>query len=331
MDLSKLPKIELHLHLDCSVSFKVASELRPSLTLEQFRREFIAPAKCSNLADVLTRATPGFEIMQTERALRLVTIDMFEQLAADNVIYVELRFAPLFHLKEGLTPDDVVGIVDEAARKGSKESGIEARLILCTLRHFTEEQGMETARLVERFRGSSVVALDVAGDEAGFPLASQVAAFEFAAQRDIHRTAHAGEAAGPQSVWETLHLLKPSRIGHGLRSVEDAGLVEYLKQHRIHLEMCPSSNVQTNAVAQHEDHCIDGLMRDGVSVGVNTDSRTMGDLTLNEEYERLQKAFTWTPADFLRCNRHALEAAFIPDAVRARLRERLEQGWSAAL
>ena len=331
MDLSSSPKIELHLHLDCSVSFRVASELRPSLTLEQFQREFVAPPKCSSLADVLTRATPGFEILQTEEALRLVTIDMFEQLAADNVIYVELRFAPLFHLKAGLAPHDVVGIVDEAARKSSKESGIEARLILCTLRHFTEEQGLETARLVEKFRGSSVVALDVAGDEAGFPLAPQVAAFEFAVEHDLYRTAHAGEAAGPNSVWETLRLLKPSRIGHGLRSAEDASLVEYLKQHGIHLEMCPSSNVQTNAVATAADHSIDGLMRAGVSVGVNTDSRTMGNLTLNEEYTRLQKTFSWTPADFLRCNRHALEAAFVPAAVRGRLRERLDEGWSAAL
>src|SRR5689334_2285433 len=144
MDLSALPKIELHLHLDCSVSFKVASTLEPSLTRDEFQRHFVAPAKCSSLADVLTRATPGFEIMQSEEALRLVTFDMFEQLAADNVIYAELRFAPLFHLQKGLTPNDVVGIVDDAAREASRQSGIEARLILCSLRHFTEEQALET-------------------------------------------------------------------------------------------------------------------------------------------------------------------------------------------
>ena len=329
MNFPALPKIELHLHLDCSVSFKVAAALRPSLTREQFDREFIAPAKCSSLADVLTRATPGFEIMQSEEALRLVTFDMFEQLAADNVIYAEIRFAPLFHLKGGLKPAEVVGIVDAATREAAKQTGIEARLILCSLRFFTEEQALETAQLVNQFRGSSVVALDVAGDEAGYPLTTNIAAFEYAAAHGISRTAHAGEAAGAASVWETLRRLKPMRIGHGLRSAEDPVLIAHLKQHGIHLEMCPSSNVQTNAVPTHADHCIDELMRDGVSVGVNTDSRTMGNLTLNEEYQRLHQTFRWTPADFLRCNQNALAAAFIPDEVRAPLLLRLLQGYAA--
>jgi adenosine deaminase len=329
MTFSALPKIELHLHLDCSVSFKVASALKPSLTHEEFQREFIAPAKCSNLMDVLKHSAPGFELMQTEEALRMVTTDMFEQLAADNVIYAEIRFAPHLHLKQGLTPGDVVGVVDEAARDASKQSGIEARLILCTLRHFSEEQGMETVRLVDKFRRSSVVALDIAGDEAGYSLAPQVAAFEYAAAKGLSRTAHAGEAAGAASVWETLHRLKPTRIGHGLRSSEDPALIAHLKQRGIHLEMCPSSNVQTNAVATREDHCIDELMRDGVSVGVNTDSRTMGNLTLNEEYQRLHQTFQWTPADFLRCNQHALAAAFISDEVRAPLYRRLQQEYAA--
>jgi adenosine deaminase len=329
MNLSALPKVELHLHLDCSVSFKVASELNPSLTLDQFRREFIAPAKCTNLMDVLAHAARGFELMQTEKALRLVTHDMFEQLAADNVIYAEIRFAPHLHLAQGLTTHDVVGIVDDATKEAAKQSGIEARLILCTLRHYNEEQGLETARLVEKFQHSAVVALDIAGDEAGYPIGPQVAAFEYAATHNLARTAHAGEASGAESVWETLRLLKPMRIGHGVRSVEDPALVAHLKRNNIHLEMCPSSNVQTNAVQTAADHSIDGLMREGVSVGVNTDSRTMGNLTLNEEYARLEKTFAWTPADFLRCNRHALDAAFIPGAVRARLHERLDKEWSA--
>ena len=331
MDFSHLPKVELHLHLDCSVSYRVASSLKPSLTLEEFNRDFVAPAKCRSLAEVLTRAAAGFELMQTDQALRLVTRDMFEQLAADNVIYAELRFAPLLHLRQGLTPNEVVGIIDDETRDAARRSGIEARLILCTLRHFSEEQGMETARLVEKYRGSSVVGLDIAGDEAGFTLHQQVRAFEYAASHDLCRTAHAGEAAGSASVWETLKLLKPSRIGHGLRSVEDPALIGHLKQHGIHLEMCPSSNVQTNAIATHADHCIDELMRDGVSVGVNTDSRTMGNLTLNEEYQRLHRTFGWTALDFLRSNQNALAAAFIPDEVRAQLHHRLTEEHAAGI
>jgi adenosine deaminase len=322
-EFASLPKIELHLHLDCSVSYRVASTLKPGLTREQFDRDFIAPAKCTNLADVLTRAVRGYELMQTPEALRLVTFDMFEQLAADNVIYAELRFAPLFHLEQGLSSAEVVEIVDDATREASKRSGIEARLILCSLRHFSEEQAIETARLVEKFRRSTVVALDIAGDEAGFSIDSNVAAFRYAAARGLARTAHAGEAGGAHSVWETLRLLKPMRIGHGVRSAEDPDLVAHLKTHNIHLEMCPSSNVQTNVFDTHAEHRIDELMRDGVNVGVNTDSRTMGNLTLNEEYERLGKTFGWTAREFLRCNQNALAAAFVSDEVRQRLASRL--------
>jgi adenosine deaminase len=181
---------------------------------------------------------------------------------------------------------------------------------------------------VEKYRRGSVAGLDIAGDEAGFPLQPQVRAFEYAASHDLCRTAHAGEAAGAGSVWETLHRLKPTRIGHGLRSVEDPKLIAHCKQQGIHLEMCPSSNVQTNAVATHADHCIDELMRDGVSVSVNTDSRTMGNLTLNQEYQRLHRAFGWSAPDFRRANENALAAAFLPDELRARLYRQLSQAYA---
>ena len=331
MDLRALPKIELHLHLDCSVSYKAASQLRPGLSEEQFHREFIAPAKCTSLAQVLTHAARGFEVMQTADALRLVTFDMFEQLAADNVVYAEIRFAPHLHLERGLTLNEVVETVDQATGEASKESGIEARLILCSLRHFAEEQALETVRLVEKFRGTSVVALDIAGDEAGFPITPNVAAFEYAAKHGLARTAHAGEALGAGSVWETLRMLRPMRIGHGVRSIEDPLLVAHLKQTGIHLEMCPSSNVQTNVFDTHAEHSIDELKRAGVSVGVNSDSRTMGNVTLTDEYERLQAAFGWTAADFLRCNENALAAAFVSGEVRARLHARLEQAYRASV
>lgn len=331
MDLRALPKIELHLHLDCSVSFKAASQLKPSLTSDEFEREFKAPAKCTSLVEVLSRAARGFELMQTAEALRVVTFDMFEQLASDNVIYAEIRFAPHLHLERGLSLEQVVEAVDQATRDASKESGIEARVILCSLRHFRQEQAMETVRLVEKFRGTSVVALDIAGDEAGYPLTANVPAFEYAAARGLFRTAHAGEARGPESVWETLRVLKPMRIGHGVRSGEDPALVSHLKQHGIHLEMCPSSNVQTNVFDTHGDHSIDELVRAGVNVSVNTDSRTMGNVTLTEEYQRLSDAFGWSAADFLRCNENALAGAFIPEDVRAQLHPRLVQAYAAGV
>ena len=319
-----LPKIELHLHLDCSLSYDVVRKLRPAISEQQYREEFIAPRRCTNLADFLTRAPKGFELMQKETELAAVTHDVFRQLQADNVIYAEIRFAPLLHLGGGLAAESVVEIVNEASAQAIRETGVDARLILCTLRHFTEEQSMETARLVERFRGTNVVALDLAGDEAGFPIKPHVSAYDFARDRQLSRTAHAGEAAGPESVWETLRLLQPTRIGHGVRSTEDQKLLEYLREQKIHLEVCPSSNLQTNVYEELRTHALDKLYRSGLSVSISTDARTITDITLEEEYEKIRREFGWTDHDFVRCNLMALEAAFIPEEMRSTLTERIK-------
>jgi len=318
-----IPKVELHLHLDCSLSYAAVSRLDPSISRAEYDREFVAPPLCASLADFLTRAPRGFRLMQTRDALRLATEDVFEQLRADGVLYAELRFAPLLHLLRGLTPEEVVEAVDRATEQCIAATGIEARLILCTLRHFSAEQSLATAQLVERFRGSRVVALDIAGDEAGYPLDAHIAAFRYVADHGLHRTAHAGEACGAASVWETLRVLQPSRIGHGVRSAEDGSLVEHIRQRRIHLEVCPSSNVQTRASASYAEHAVDRLYRAGVSLGISTDTRTITNVTLRQEYARLREHFAWGDAEFLACNREALRAAFIDEDVRERLLTRL--------
>jgi len=318
-----VPKVELHLHLDCSLSYAAVAQLDDSVSLEEYQREFIAPPRCTSLADFLTRAPRGFRLMQDEAALTLVVNDVFEQLSADGVIYSEIRFAPLLHLERGLTPEQVVAAVDRATEACIRSSGIEARLILCTLRHYDQEQGLATARLVQQFRGSRVVALDIAGDEAGYPIDANVPAFRYAIDHGLHRTAHAGEARGADSVWETLREFQPSRIGHGVRSIEDPALVDHLKRERIHLEVCPTSNVQTRLSESLAEHAVDQLYRAGVPLSINTDTRTITNITLTQEYRNLQEHFGWTAADLLACNEAALEAAFIDDSTKRKLRERL--------
>jgi adenosine deaminase len=319
------PKIELHLHLDCSLSFAAVARLDESVSREEYQREFIAPRRCTNLADFLTRAPRGFKLMQDEAALALVVEDLFEQLAADGVIYAEIRFAPLLHLERGLTPERVVAAVDRATEACIRSSRIDARLILCTLRHFDPEEGLLTAGLVQQFRGSRVVALDVAGDEAGYPIDANVPAFRLAIERGLHRTAHAGEARGADSVWETLRELQPTRIGHGVRSIEDTGLVEHLIRERIHLEVCPSSNLQTGVSTEFAEHAVDDLYRAGVPLSISTDTRTITNITLTEEYRNLQEHFGWTTSDLMACNQAAIDAAFIEESVKRELRKRIRQ------
>ncbi len=327
MDYSRLPKIELHLHLDCSLSYDVVKQLKPEIPFEEYQKSFVAPPKCTDLADYITRAIKGFELMQTTEQLRLVTLDLFQQLKNDNVIYAEIRFAPLQHIYQGLTPAEVVQVVNEAVEEGIQETGVEAGVILCTLRHYSKAQSMETVYLVEQFKGTHVVGFDIAADEAGFPIDNHIEAFHFAHEAEIPCTAHAGEAKGADSVWETLTHFHPSRIGHGVRSIEDDHLIEFLKEENIHLEVCPTSNVQTNVVDTIQDHPANKLYQKGVSISINTDARTISNVTLTSEYETLEKVFNWEAAHFLKCNLEAVDHAFISNEKKSLLRDRILRGY----
>lgn len=330
-EIAALPKVELHLHLDCCLSFEAVSNLRPGITPEQFRKDFIAPPKCKDLADFLKVIDSSLELLQTEYSLQLAVDDLFRQLRQDNVIYAEIRFAPHLHLKKGLTGETVIKTVEESVSRCVQKTGIEARIILCTLRHYSRDMGMETVKWVDAFTGSRVVALDLAADEAGFPIDAHIDAFRYGRQHSIPRTAHAGEAKGPESVRETLALLNPSRIGHGVRSIEEPILVDHLKQQGIHLEVCPSSNIQTGVFHSLAHHPVNQLYNSGVSLGINTDTRTITDTSLTDEYERLKQVFGWDKTHFLACNTNALEAAFLPKSHSAPLLRKLRQGYDVEL
>jgi adenosine deaminase len=316
-------KIELHLHLDCAASYAAVAALAPGTTLAEYRRDFVVPAKCTDLADFLTRPPRVVALMQDPRGLRMITDDLFDQLARDGVAYAEVRFAPYLHTEHGLTVEQVVAEVERCVAAAAAATGIEARVILCTLRHFTAAQSLRTAELVREFQGTLVAGLDIAGDEAGFPLDAHEPAFRYAGEHGLARTAHAGESMGPASVWETLRRLAPARIGHGVRSIEDPALVQHLRERAIHLEVCPSSNVMTGVGSRFEDLPVDRLYRAGVPLSISTDVRMMDGLTLSAEYERLRGSFGWQDDDFRRCTAAALAAAFAPDEVKERVAARL--------
>lgn len=326
--LKLLPKVELHLHLDCSLSFDVVNKLRPQISEIEYKKHFIAPAKCLDLADFLKCASSGINLMQTEFELRSVVEDLFNQLKSENVIYTEIRFAPLQHLNRGLSAEEVVEIVADSIKSSAESSQVQAKLILCTLRHFSEAESLKTIKLVESFINKSCVAgFDLAADEAGFPINNHIKAFEYAVKKDIPRTAHAGEAKGAESVWESLENFKPQRIGHGVRSIEDASLINYLVNNQIHLEVCPTCNIQTNVFKEYYEHPIDFLYSKGVSVGINTDARSLVNISLSEEYSKLMKVFNWEIIDLFKCNQNALNHAFISEEEKKVLQRKLETGY----
>lgn len=318
-----LPKVELHVHLDCCVSYDAARVLKPGLSEGDYRNQFVAPPRCLDLEDLLSSIAHALKVMQTQEQLRIVAEDLFRQFEADRVVYAEIRFAPFLHTDRGLPAGRVVEIVERSVSDLTRATGIEASVILCALRHYREDESLAVAQLVADFRGSRVVALDLSADEARFPVDPHISAYRQARELGLHRTAHAGEARGPESVWQAVKHLQPTRIGHGVRSIEDRDLVSFLAQHQIHLEVCPSCNVQIGIFPSMAQHAIDALFKAGVSVGINTDGRALCDTSLTREYQRLHAAFGYGEDEFRAFNRNALRAAFIDRERRVRLERRL--------
>src|SRR5579863_2864406 len=324
-EFSLLPKIELHCHLDASVRVATVAELGRKIGLDlptPLEPALIAPEICVDLADYLVRIDLALEVMQQREHLIRISREVVEDLAADGVIYGEIRFAPQLHLRSGLTMQEVLNAVHQGVKQGEQQTGMKASLIVCCLRHESGERSLELAKLAVNNR-DKVCALDLAGDEARYIGAPHAAAFDLAKGEGLRRTVHAGEAAGADSIREALDLLGAERIGHGTRITESVELQERAKATRLPLEMCPLSNIQTRAANSLPDHPIDSLFRKGLHVTVNTDCRTVSRTTVTTEFERLESTFRWGAAEFHQCQHNSAEAAFVTDEVRADLLRRL--------
>ena len=324
--IKDLPKVELHVHLDCCLSFKGLSRIDPTISESYYKKKFIGTS-CSCLKDYIRCADTALEYMQTKEQLEIVIEDLFDQLVNDNVIYAEIRFAPLLHLKKGLSSKNVVEIVSNKTKIESEKSGIEVGLILCTLRHFSVDQSLQTVKLVKDFSNKNVVGFDIAADEAGFPIDNHIKSFQFARDNNIFCTAHAGEALGADSITNTLKYLKPNRIGHGVRCIEDNSLIEKIKKENIHLEICVTSNMVTKVFNDLKDHPVDFLLNKGISLSINTDGRTISDTTLNKEYVLLNKEFNWLKNKFLEVNVNAMKASFSSNEVKNKIISILNQNY----
>jgi adenosine deaminase len=324
--IKDLPKVELHVHLDCCLSFKGLSRIDPTISESFYKKNFIGTS-CSCLKDYIRCADTALEYMQTKEQLEIVIEDLFDQLANDNVIYAEIRFAPLLHQKKGLSSKNVVEIVSNKTKIESEKSGIEVGLILCTLRHFSVDQSLQTVKLVKDFSNKNVVGFDIAADEAGFPIDNHIKSFQFARDNNIFCTAHAGEALGADSVTNTLKYLKPNRIGHGVRCIEDNSLIEKIKKENIHLEICVTSNIVTKVFNNLKDHPVNFLLNKGISLSINTDGRTISDTTLNKEYVLLNKEFNWLKNKFLEVNINAMKASFSSNEVKNKIISILNQNY----
>ncbi|MEH1054820.1 adenosine deaminase [Micromonospora sp. CPCC 206171] len=337
-DIVKVPKALLHDHLDgglrpatvVELAAEVGHEL-PTTDAEALGRWFVDAANSGSLERYLETFAHTVAVMQTAPALRRVARECALDLAADGVVYAEVRFAPEQHLEQHLTLDEVVEAVVAGFAEGSEQAaaaGMPIRIgtLLTAMRHAARSQ--EIAELAVRHRDTGVVGFDIAGAEAGFPPTRHLDAFEYLQRENFHFTIHAGEAFGLPSIWQAIQWCGADRLGHGVRIVDDitpgpppvlGRLAAYVRDKRIPLELCPSSNVQTGAAASIADHPI-GLLRDlRFRVTVNTDNRLMSGTSMSREMALLVDAFGygWKELQWFTIN--AMKSAFIPFDERLRI------------
>ncbi|MGC4865091.1 adenosine deaminase [Micromonospora sp. DT53] len=335
-DIVKVPKALLHDHLDgglrpatiVDLAAEVGHEL-PTTDPEALGRWFADAADSGSLERYLETFAHTVAVMQTAPALRRVARECALDLAADGVVYAEVRFAPEQHLERDLSLDEVVEAVLAGFAEGTAqavEAGLSIRVgtLLTAMRHAARSQ--EIAELAVRHRDVGVAGFDIAGAEAGFPPTRHLDAFEYLQRENFHFTIHAGEAFGLPSIWQAIQWCGADRLGHGVRIVDDIApdgslgrLAAYVRDKRIPLELCPSSNVQTGAVASIADHPI-GLLRDlRFRATVNTDNRLMSGTSMSREMALLVETFGygWKELQWFTIN--AMKSAFIPFDERLRI------------
>lgn len=279
--------IDLHLHLDGSLTpayvirqAKTQGIELPAWEESELVKYMTAPADCQDLNEYLEKFDLPCSVMQTEDGLTDAARDVCSQMKEQGLKYVEIRFAPQLHTKKGLTQEQVV----KAVLKGLLcDDNFQAKIILCCMRNDNNEQeNLETIHIAAKYLGKGVVAADLAGAEALFPTSSFEKIFKEAKMEGIPFTIHAGEAAGPESIWTALKF-GAHRIGHGVRCLEDEELVTYLRENQIPLEVCPTSNFQTKAVKG--EYPLKKMLEKGLCVTLNTDNTTVSGTTLKKEYE----------------------------------------------
>jgi adenosine deaminase len=326
-EIRAVPKVLLHDHLD--------GGLRPQTVLELARETGYRGLPGDNVQDLTRRLTEGAHrghleiyldafrhtvgVMQTPDALRRVAAECAEDLAADGVVYAEVRFAPELHTERGLSLDEVTEAVLAGFRDGGTGRGIRVYALLTAMR--TAARSLEIAELAVRYRDQGVVGFDIAGAEAGWPPSRHLDAFQYLKRENFHITIHAGEGFGLPSIWEAVQWCGTERLGHGVRIVDDieispegsvrlGRLATYIRDRRIPLEMCPTSNVQTGAAPSFAEHPIRVLRQLSFRVTVNTDNRLMSQVTLSSEFHRLVQEFGygWPDVEWLTIN--AMKSAF---------------------
>ena len=316
--LVRLPKAELHCHLDGSVRPATLIELGAEYGVAMPRgtpetlAEYMRVDDARNLEDYLARFSVTLSVMQTEAALERIAYELAADASAEGVRYLEVRYAPVLNTQGGLDLGAAVEAPLRGLARAERDHDVVGRVIICGLRNMPPDVSLELARLAVEYRKRGVVGFDLAGGEAGNPASEHVVAFEHARGHDLACTCHAGEGAGAESCREAVHVCGADRLGHATRLYEDESLVEYVNDRRICLECCLTSNVQTRVASSYETHPFRRYFDRGLNVVLNTDNRLMSGTTLVDEYAHAARHLGFTLEELGRVALNGFESGFLP-------------------
>lgn len=323
-----MKKVELHCHLDGSLPLPFIARLGAAMGLDLPEGEELAsmvqvPRDNDSLDAYLKCFDLPLLLLKQRGSIRNAVIDVLEDAARENVIYTELRFAPLPLESSDYSCRDMIEDAIDGLKEGYRRYGVQGNMILCGMRHVSPEENMKILRVGRDYLGEGVCAVDMAGSEAMFPILLQSDFFREARRIDMPFTIHAGECGDPDSVRNALEL-GASRLGHGIAIWKDPELMKICRDRRIPLEMCPISNMQTKAASSVQEYPFPLFMKEGLLVTINTDNRQTSNTTLEQEFEFLQDNYNITPADMNHLTESAVEAAFASDQVKNDLLRQLK-------
>ena len=326
--LRRLPKAELHCHLDGSVRPQTLIDLAAEHDVTMPRpdanalADFMIVRDARNLEDYLARFEVTLSVMQSSSALERIAFELAEDAHNEGVMYLETRFSPVLNIKGGLKAHEVVEAVLKGLARAERQHGIIGRVIICALRNLEPAVSQSLSQLAVAYKDKGVVGFDLAGGEAGNPASKHAAAFAHARKHDLACTCHAGEGDGSDSVREAVQTCCADRIGHGTRLIEDRALMDYVNDRRIPVEICITSNVQTRAAQSYAAHPVRQYFDAGLNVVLNTDNRLMSGISLTDEYEHAATQLGFTFDELSRMALNGFESAFIHQQDRVRLGER---------
>jgi adenosine deaminase len=332
--IRRLPKAELHQHLDGALrpatAVELAAQMGMPLSLDEAHRRLVAPVRCQNQADLLSYFDLPVALLQSAAALRRAAAELVADLAEDGLTYAEIRWAPRLHLAAKLSVSDVIGAVADGVADAQAAAGPAAPLIgliVTAMRSHPPRANVELAQQAAAF-GPPVVGFDLAGPEAEYPAPPHAAAFRAAQAAGLGLTAHAGETPGSARIWEVLEF-GISRVAHGAPAADDPELLEALRARGVTLDLCPTSNVQAGIVADLASHPVARLHRAGVSVTLSTDDRTVSNTTLSGELASVGQATEMTPDELSEIAINAFRRGFSSPIELASRRATAAQAWHA--